>query len=139
MAEFQINTDTSLIVHGTRQIDGDCRITAVREVSSSHDCQSLVFGHPRMDTDLQLLIRNSFIKSSDTWLIIPQAFEQLISTTIRVTHLRRALLDTSCRVRGSQAFIADTIQHLEQQFDRSADAGLTIFNVIINEEHEIQT
>ncbi len=49
------------------------------------------------------------------------------------------MLDTALRVSGSREVTADTAQHLEQQFDRSADAGLTIFNVIINEEHEIKT
>lgn len=139
MAEFQISTDTSLVVHGTRRINGDCRITAVKEVSSNHDCQSLVFGQPRIDADLRLLIRNSFIKSTDTWLIIPQAFEQLAFAAVRVTHPRQAMLDIALRISGSRALTADTAQHLEQQFARSADAGLTIFNVIINEEHEIQT
>lgn len=139
MAEFQISIDTSLVVHGTRQINGDCRITAVKEVSSNHDWMILVFGQPRIDADLQLIIRNSFIKSSDTWLIIPQAFEQLAYTAVRVTHPRETMLDTALRISGFQALTADTTQHLEQQFGRSADAGLTIFNVIINEEHEIQT
>lgn len=139
MAEFQISTDTSLAVHSTRQIDGDCRIAAVKEISSKHDCRNLVFGQPQVDTDLQLFIRNSFIRSSDTWQIIPQAFEQLAFAAVRVTHPRQALLDTALRISGSRALFADTAQHLEQQFGRSADAGLTIFNVIINEEHEIQT
>lgn len=139
MAEFQISTDTSLVIHGTRQIDGDCRITAVNEASSHHDCRNLVFGQRRMDMDLQLLIRNSFIKSSDTCLIIPQAFEQLAFAVIRVTHPRQAMLDTALHISGFRVLTGDTAQHLEQQFGRFADAGLTIFNVIINEEHEIQT
>ena len=139
MAEFQISTDTSLAVHSTRQINGDCRITAVKEILSKHDCRNLVFGKPQRDTDLQLSIRNSLIRSSDTWLIIPQAFQQLASAAVRVTHPRQAMLDTALRISGSRALTADIAQHLEQQFGRSADAGLTIFNVIINEEHEIQT
>ncbi len=139
MAEFQISTDTSLAVYCTRQINADCRIAAVKEISSKHDCRNLVFGQPQVNTDLQVLIRNSLIKSSDTWLIIPQAFEQLAFAAVRVTHPRQAMLDTALRISGSRALTADTAQHLEQQFGRSADAGLTIFNVIINEEHEIQT
>jgi len=138
MAEFQISIDTSLAVHSTRQIDADCRIAAVKEISSKHDCRNFVFGQSRVDTDLQL-IRNSSNRKSDTWLFIPQAFEQLAFAAVRVTHPRQAMLDTALRVSGSRALTADTAQHLEQQFGRSADAGLTIFNVIINEEHEIQT
>ncbi len=139
MAEFQISTDTSLAVHSTRQIDADCLIAAVKEISSKHDCRNLVFGQPQVDTDLQLLIRNSFIRSSDTWLIIPKAFEQLAFAAVRVTHPQKAMLDTALRISGSRVLTADIAQHLEQQFGRSTDAGLTIFNVIINEEHEIQT
>jgi hypothetical protein len=89
--------------------------------------------------DCQLIVRNNIAQSIRAQLIIQQMFQQLISTTIRVTHLRQALLDTSFRVSGSQGFVADTAQHLEQGFDRYADGKQTIFNVIINEEHEIQT
>lgn len=89
--------------------------------------------------DNQVIVAGRIERSSDTWLFIPQAFEQLASAAVRVTHPRQALLDTGLRISGSWALTADTAQHLEQQFGRSADAGLTIFNVIINEEHEIQT
>jgi hypothetical protein len=89
--------------------------------------------------DNQVIVAGRIERSSDTWLIIPQAFEQLAFTAVRVTHPRQAMLDTALTISGSRALTADTAQHLEQQFGRSADAGLTIFNVIINEEHEIQT
>ena len=90
-------------------------------------------------TDSQVIVAGRIERDADTWLFIPQAFEQLIFAAVRVTHPRQALLDTALRISGSRALTADTAQHLEQQFGRSADAGLTIFNVIINEEHEIQT
>jgi len=90
-------------------------------------------------TDNQVIVAGNIERNSDTWLFIPQAFEQLAFAAVRVTHPRQAMLDTALRISGSRALTADTAQHLEQQFGRSADAGLTIFNVIINEEHEIQT
>jgi hypothetical protein len=89
--------------------------------------------------DNQAIVVGNIERNSDTWLIIPQAFEQLSFAAIRVTHPREAMLDTALRISGFRALTADTGQRLEQQFGRSADAGLTIFNVIINEEHEIQT
>ena len=89
--------------------------------------------------DSQVIVAANIDRDSDTWLIIPQAFEQLAFAAVRVTHPREAMLDTALRISGFRELTADTAQHLEQQFDRSADAGLTIFNVIINEEHEIQT
>jgi len=89
--------------------------------------------------DNQVIVAGDIERDSDTWLIIPQAFEQLVSAAVRVTHPRQAMLDTALRISGTRALTVDTAQHLEQQFGRSADAGLTIFNVIINEEHEIQT
>ncbi len=89
--------------------------------------------------DNQVIVAGRIERDSDTWLIILQAFEQLASAAVRVMHPRQAMLDTALRVSGSREVTADTAQHLEQQFDRSADAGLTIFNVIINEEHEIKT
>lgn len=89
--------------------------------------------------DNQVIVAGNIERNFDTWLIIPQAFEQLVSAAVRVTHPRQAMLDTALRISGSRALTADTAQHLEQQFARSTDAGLTIFNVIINEEHEIQT
>ena len=92
-----------------------------------------------MMTDSQAIVAGNIERNSDTWLIIPQVFEQLAFAAVRVTHPREAMLDTALRISGFQALTADTAQHLEQQFGRSADAGLTIFNVIINEEHEIQT
>jgi hypothetical protein len=92
-----------------------------------------------MVADSQVIVAANIERDSDTWLIIPQAFEQMVSAAIRVTHPREAMLDTALRISGYRALTADTAQHLEQQFGRSADAGLTIFNVIINEEHEIQT
>jgi len=90
-------------------------------------------------TDHQIVVEGRMERDADTWLVIPQAFEQLVSAAVRVTHHRQAMLDTALRISGFRELTADTAQHLEQQFDRSADAGLTIFNVIINEEHEIQT
>lgn len=92
-----------------------------------------------MVADSQVIVAANIERNSDTWLIIPQAFEQMVSAAIRVTHPREAMLDTSLRISGYRALTVDTAQLLEQQFGRSADAGLTIFNVIINEEHEIQT
>ena len=92
-----------------------------------------------MVADSQVIVAGRIELDSDTWLFIPQAFQQLAFAAVRVTHPRQALLDTALRISGSRALIADTAQHLEQQFGRSIDAGLTIFNVIINEEHEIQT
>jgi hypothetical protein len=92
-----------------------------------------------MVADSQAIVAGNIERNPDTWLIIPQAFEQLAFAAVRVTHPREAMLDTALRITGSRALTADTAQHLEQQFGRSADAGLTIFNVIINEEHEIQT
>ena len=89
--------------------------------------------------DNQVIVAGNIERNFDTWLIIPQAFEQLVFAAVRVTHPRQAMLDTALWISGSRALAADTAQHLEQQFARSADAGLTIFNVIINEEHEIQT
>jgi len=92
-----------------------------------------------MMADSQAIVAGNIQRDSDTWLIIPQAFEQLAFAAVRVTHPRQAMLDTALRISGFRALTADTAQHLEQQFGRSADTGLTIFNVIINEEHEIQT
>jgi hypothetical protein len=92
-----------------------------------------------MVADSQAIVAGNIERDSDTWLIIPQAFEQLAFAAIRVTHPWKAKLDTALRISGFRASTADTAQHLEQQFGRSADARLTIFNVIINEEHEIQT
>lgn len=92
-----------------------------------------------MVADSQAIVAGYIERNLDTWLIILQAFEQLAFATVRVTHPRQAMLDTSLMISGFQALTADTAQHLEQQFGRYADAGLTIFNVIINEEHEIQT
>ena len=89
--------------------------------------------------DNQVIVAGDIERNSDTWLIIPQVFEQLAFAAVRVTHPRQAMLDTALRISGSRALTTDTAQHLEQQFARSADAGLTIFNVIINEEHKIQT
>ncbi len=89
--------------------------------------------------DSKAIVAGNIERDSDTWLIIPQAFEQLAFAAVRVTHPREAMLDTVLQISGFRALTADTVQHLEQQFGRSADAGLTIFNVIINEEHEIQT
>ena len=106
-------------------IQADASIRASNQRSSMADNQVIVAG--RIERD------------ADTWLIIPQAFGQLAFAAVRVTHPRQAMLDTALRISGSRALTADTAQHLEQQFGRSADAGLTIFNVIINEEHEIQT
>ena len=139
MAEIQITTDSSLIIRNACAFHSDCRIAVIRGIQVYTDTCNFVIKRPQMLFDCQLVVRNNIAQSIRTQLIIQRMFQQLISTTIRVIHLRRALLDTSFRVSGSQAFVADTAQHLEQQFNRSADAGLTIFNVIINEEHEIQT
>jgi hypothetical protein len=106
-------------------IQADASVRASNQRSMVADSQAIVVGNIEGD--------------SDTWLIIPQAFEQLTFAAVRVTHPRQAMLDTALRISGYRALTADTGQRLEQQFGRSADAGLAIFNVIINEEHEIQT
>lgn len=110
-----------------------------RTIVIQADASVRASNHRSAVTDHQAIVAGNIERDADTWLIIPQAFEQLVFAAVIVTHPRQAFLDTALRISGFRALTADTAQHLEQQFARSADAGLTIFNVIINEEHEIQT
>jgi hypothetical protein len=89
-------------------------------------------------TDHLVLVTNRLKQDADTWLVIPRAFQQMGSAAVRVTHPQEALLDTAVRVSGSRGWFADTSQQLDQSFNRSADTGQILFNVIINEQHEIQ-
>lgn len=167
MAEFQITTDASLVIENMKQFDGNCRIAIFRDIQFDIDSWGIVFGQqgaeldcrvsvtrslynqsdircfvfnrPQILSDCQLFILNSIARQSDVRLAVNQNFLQMILTTVRVTHSRQALLETFLRISAFRELTADTAQHLEQRFGHSADAGLTIFNVIINEEHEIQT
>lgn len=167
MAEFQIMTDASLVIQDMKQFDGscriaifrdiqfdidswgivfgqqetefDCRVSVTRSLHNQSDLRCFVFNQPQILSDCQLSILNSIARQSDVRLAVNKNFLRLMLTVVWVTHSRQALLDTFLRISGLRELTADTAQHLEQRFGHSADAGLTIFNVIINEEHEIQT
>jgi len=90
-------------------------------------------------SDQQCIVLNRLHQNIDIWQAIAQAFRQSSASAVRVTHPRQHTLDTALRISGSRARIADSAQHVQQTIDRVADAGLTVFNVIINEHHEIQS
>ena len=46
-----------------------------------------------MVADSQAIVAGNIERDSDSWLIIPQAFEQLVFAAVRVTHPRQAMLD----------------------------------------------
>ncbi len=139
MSEIQIVADTSMLIENTIRIASDLRQIAVHDVLIGTDICSTIFNHAQTMSACQMVVRNTIDHVSDTSLAVGQIFLQLASASVWVTHPRQFLLDTSIQVNGFQELIADTAQHLEQSFDRYADGKQTIFNVILNEEHEIQT
>jgi hypothetical protein len=91
------------------------------------------------ECDQQSIVLNQRNQVVDTLSAIAQAFLQSSVAAVRVTHPCQHSLDAALRIRGSLGMSADSAQHLQHSIARTAEAGLTIFNVIINEQHEIQT
>ncbi|MEE9367973.1 MAG: hypothetical protein V3V05_03810 [Pontiella sp.] len=91
------------------------------------------------ECDQQSIVLNQLNQDADTWMAIDQAFRQSPATAVRVTHPCQYSLDTAFQISGSRGLVVDSAQHLQQATERTAEVGLIVFNVIINEQHEIQT
>ena len=113
----------------------DSRRTIMVQAASSVRVENL----RGFECDQQSIVLNQLNQVVDTWSAIAQAFQQTATAAVRVTHSRQHSLDAAIRVSGSRGVTADSTQHLQHSIDRTAEAGLTIFNVIINEQHEIQS
>ena len=88
---------------------------------------------------VQSIVINRLNQNSDAWQVLAQALQQTSSTAVRITHPRQQVLDTAFRISAPRSLVADSAQNLKQTVARTAEAGLIVFNVIINEQHEIQT
>lgn len=88
---------------------------------------------------VQSIVINRLNQNSDAWQVLAQALQQTSSSALRITHPRQHALDTAFRISAPRSLVADSAQNLKQTVARTAEAGLTVFNVIINEQHEIQT
>jgi hypothetical protein len=139
MAAFQLTTDASLVVRSATQWDADTQFTIGQDYAVGSDVRVLVCGKRRLDGDLQQIIRNEIEVPIDLQLAIAWALHQSSSAAVRVTHSRQHSLDTALRISGSRGLVSDSAQRLLHSIDRTAEAELTIFNVIINEQHEIQS
>lgn len=91
------------------------------------------------DADRQCIVQSPVNQTADTWQSMAQAFFNDSATAARVTQSRRHVLDTAFRVSAPRRQIADSAQQIQRVTGCSIDAGLTVFNVIINEQHEIRT
>jgi hypothetical protein len=92
-----------------------------------------------LSSDQQIIVLNRMNQDTDTWQAIALVFQQSSVAAVRVTHPYQYFLDAALRIGGSRRITADSVQHIQHSIDRTAEAGLIVFNVIINEQHEIQT
>lgn len=92
-----------------------------------------------LGADLSIQVINRLHREIDLWLVFFGRIELSGDTAIRVVRPVRSQFDTSIRSYRHHASAMDTAQRITKPAGLLADAGQTIFAVLIDQDHEIQT
>ncbi|MDX9897033.1 MAG: hypothetical protein RBS34_16400 [Desulfofustis sp.] len=109
----------------TIMVWADSAVRITRETEMRAECAVRVINRLHSETDL--------------WLVIFGRMDLSGDTAIRVVRPVRSLFDTSIRSYRRHAVAMVTAQRITMPADLLADAGQTIFAVLIDQDHEIQT